>query len=124
GVQTCALPISLTINHEKIKDIQVLETIVNDETIYKHVTADDMKETIDRLSDDGDISDAGLVRLLKTHLTSISHYESKGAEEKIVKHMEDFQEVLTVQHEIGIISDEAYETLMNESDHLTEECKY
>lgn len=114
----------LTINPEKIKDIQVLETIVNDETIYKHVTADDMKETIDRLSDDGDISDAGLVRLLKTHLTSISHYESKGAEEKIVKHMEDFQEVLKVQNENGIISDEAYETLMNESDHLTEEWKY
>src|SRR5699024_4075346 len=42
----------LTLNHQIRKDIQVLETIVNDDTLYQRVTAGDMKDTIERLSDD------------------------------------------------------------------------
>lgn len=112
----------LTIDPTKIRDIQVLKTIVNDETIYKYVTADSLKEIVDSLADD--ISDASLVRLLKTHLTSVGHYADKGSEDKVIKHMEGLQKLLKLLSENGSISDKAYGTLMNESTYLIEEWKY
>lgn len=114
----------LTIYPEKIRDIQVLETIVSDKVIYQHVTIDSMKDTIDRLYADGDFANPGMVRMLKAHLTNVGRFMDKGREDKAVKHMEGFQKKLQIHQEKGHISDEAYQTLMDESEFLMEGWKY
>lgn len=114
----------LTIEPEKIKDIKVMKTIVNDETIYQYVTADHMVKTVERLSANEDISDTAIQRLFKTHLTSVSHFERKESSDKVIKHMKSFQELLKVQHDEGVITDKAHGVLMQEADSLIDEWRY
>ncbi|WP_160112601.1 gamma-glutamyltransferase [Salicibibacter kimchii] len=58
---------------------------------------------------------------LITHLNAVSHYENQEDAEKVVEHMEGgCKDLLNHQHDNDLISDEAYETLIDLTDDLIE----
>ncbi|WP_088052765.1 glycerophosphodiester phosphodiesterase [Virgibacillus dakarensis] len=55
---------------------------------------------------------------LKVHLTAVTQYEEKGLHEKVIKHMNGFNTLLNQQKENGLISDRAFNVLLDEATFL------
>lgn len=71
----------------------------------------EIQEKVDELIDSGDIADGKMARTLKMHLTTVEQFETKGENDKIVKHMENFYVLLDHQLEQDIISEHAHDVL-------------
>ncbi|WP_088052433.1 FIMAH domain-containing protein [Virgibacillus dakarensis] len=60
------------------------------------------------------------VRPLTLHLSAVSHYESKQLADKVVKHLKSFKPLLEYGLKNALISKDAYNTLMMNTDALIE----
>jgi subtilisin family serine protease len=80
------------------------------------ITADSMKTHVERFEDDGEFENAADARLLKTHLTAVSHYEDQGDASRVIRHMESFDLLLDHQLDNELISEKAYQFLKADSD--------
>lgn len=87
-----------------------------EETIL--TTASGMKERVERYEDDGEFEDSDAVRSLRVHLTAVSHYEEQEQAEKVIKHVEGFQDLLDHQQENDLISEKAFNILNHDADAL------
>lgn len=83
-------------------------------------TISDLKELVEEFEETGDISSDEAARALKLHLTALEHFERIGNDEKVVKHLNGFKDLLSHQNEEEQISEEAYETLTKGADTLIE----
>lgn len=77
-----------------------------------------MKELIVELEDEGEIDNDSASHALKTHLTAVEHFEKEGENEKVVKHMKGFNQLITQQQEAKHISKEAYSILKSNADYM------
>lgn len=92
-------PIYDPINPEPVEDAAELETLV------------------EKIATDGSIAEAA-VRPLTIHLKSVNQYEDQEKKTKIVKHMRGFKQLLAFHQEQGNIDEDAYETLVNQTNYL------
>jgi N-acetyl-anhydromuramyl-L-alanine amidase AmpD len=82
------------------------------------VSAADIKEIVQNFDDIGAFTNDQATRALQVHLSAVSHYEDKGAANKVIKHLNGFQLLLDHQQSNDLISNEAYETLISATDTL------
>src|SRR5690625_1966457 len=83
------------------------------------ISASDIKILVEQFEDDGAFADEDAPYALTLHLTAVGQYENQEEAEKVVKHMEGgFKDLLNHQQDNALISDEAYETLMEQADEL------
>lgn len=77
-----------------------------------------LKELVKRFEGEGEILNHDVARLLQTHLTSVGHYKDNGLMDKAIKHMDSFKQLVTYQKENKLISEQAYNALMEDVDAL------
>lgn len=82
------------------------------------ISANSMKERVERLAAEGAFESDSVARSLTLHLTAVGHYEQQEQAEKVVKHMESFEMLLNHQKENALISDEAYNALKADTEAL------
>lgn len=82
------------------------------------IRATDIKKQVQSLKEQEEIVDSYAAHILKRHLTAVSHYEDKEQTDKVVKHMKGFKRLVEHQKNEESISDDAYEKLKTDADHL------
>ncbi|WP_373895297.1 S8 family serine peptidase [Virgibacillus sp. CBA3643] len=80
-----------------------------------------MQRLVEQFNDDDEIANDETARMLDMQLTAIDHYAGTDQNEKAVKHMNNFKQVLDLQQDREMISEEAAETLHEYADYLIEE---
>lgn len=81
-------------------------------------TASGMKRLVEYLHNQDEIVENEAEHALKMHLTAISHYEQNDEGGKVVKHTENFKKLLDYQRDNDKISENAYDMLKTDADHL------
>lgn len=76
-----------------------------------NITTADLLMTIGDLEKQGEFENDQVVHDLNIHLTAVNHYEEKGLAEKVVKHMRNFESLLSHEKDEGLISEKAYNRL-------------
>ncbi|MBY7144680.1 gamma-glutamyltransferase [Virgibacillus sp. NKC19-3] len=76
---------------------------------------------VDELENNGEFDDEDAIRHVKTHLASLAHYENTENMDKAVKHLDGFKQLIAQQNDDGLMSDEAYNELVQAADVLLEE---
>ncbi|HLR03567.1 MAG TPA: endonuclease/exonuclease/phosphatase family protein [Virgibacillus sp.] len=84
-------------------------------------TASGMKKLVAYLRDHDEIMDNKTEHAMKMHLSAISHYEQIEEAEKVIKHTESFKTLLEYQRDKDMISEDAYNMLEMDADHLIRE---
>lgn len=112
----------------QIDSAEVIETLASDhlpvtaELTLKPgehpFTASGMKKLVEYLHNQDEISNNETEHALKIHLTAISHYEQNDEADKVVKHTEGFKRLLEYQQDNEMISEDAYDMLKTDADHL------
>ena len=82
-------------------------------TVYP-ASATHMQALVKFFEETGEIANRGAARALDVHLTAVNRFEETGAVEKVVKHLNGFQQLLNQQKENGFISEEAHDVLTSE----------
>jgi len=77
-----------------------------------------MKSRVELLTDEGEIVDASTAEQIDMQLTAIDHYAETGKEEKAVKHMNHFNQLLDVLQDEGMITEKASLILQQYADFL------
>ncbi|UJL47231.1 S8 family serine peptidase [Virgibacillus sp. NKC19-16] len=90
-------------------------------TIEQEASIAQMKSLVEQYNDDGEIADDETARMLDTQLTAIDHYAGSEQNEKAIKHMNNFKQLLDFQQDREMISENAVETLHEYADYLIEE---
>src|SRR5690625_808838 len=95
--------------------------ISNNKNLLPIASVSDLKNLVERYEESGDISSDEAIHALNLHLKALAQFEKSGDNKKVVKHLEGFKNLLDYQKEEGQISDEAYETLIDGADMLSDE---
>ncbi len=83
------------------------------------VTAESMALLVERFEEEGAFENEDTVHSLKLHLASVNRFEKQEDVDKVVRHMErGFKQLLVYQMDNGLISEEAYSTLMAQTNYL------
>lgn len=80
------------------------------------VEAEDIMDEIDRFEDNGEFDSDEVHQALQLHLIAVGHYENQEEDEKIVRHMEGFHDLLNNQLENDLISEKVYRHIGNQAD--------
>ena len=99
----------------------------NGKTIDKNINVsveapslDSMQQQVKNLQDDGEFT-KDVARSLEVHLTALKRYEETEQREKLLKHLNGFQNLLEYYRDKELISDYAYDFLMRNTEYLLEE---
>jgi hypothetical protein len=84
------------------------------------ITADEIIAMVEQFAEEGEFESDEAVHSLVTHLRAVSRYEDQGEAEKIIRHMEGFQVLLNHYKDNELVSDEAYDLLIENSNKLIE----
>src|SRR5699024_5617599 len=134
GVQTCALPISersdITGFDSNRTGNQELEISYeeNGKTIKESVqvsvkepSLDGMQQQVENFQDKGEIADESVARLLDVHLESVKRFEDTEQTSKVLKHLNGFNHLLDYQRDQELITEDAYDSLVQATLYLIEE---
>lgn len=102
------LPVSIPDSYEKGHGLDYIDT---------PLSADGMISLVADLVEAGEL-DKSLEHAMTLHLTAVAHYEKKGATEKVIKHMDNFNKLVNVQKEDGNLSHKAHSYLETEAKKL------
>ena len=102
-------PTNLTFTATSETDPNQTATGVN--VLLNDISAAGITALIERLQENGEISNASAARALTMHLTAVDRYELQAAGDKVVKHMDGFKVLLNQQKENGLITKKASQTL-------------
>src|SRR5699024_7583059 len=78
-------------------------------------SAEDIKTLVGQLEYEGSFASDTAPRALMRHLDAVSHYEDQEADEKVIKHMQGFNDLLDHQQNNELISAEAYNLLQSQA---------
>src|SRR5699024_10124123 len=87
------------------------------------INATSMRDLVVRFQEEEEFANDYVVRKLDIHLTSVEHYEKKGADDKVIKHVKSFKLLLDYQKNNKLISDKAYNTLTDNADYVIRKLK-
>lgn len=85
---------------------------------YSSYSASDIQNLVKQYAENGEFENDEAVRSLEMHLTAVSHYENQENGDKVVRHMGGFKVLLDRQHDNGLISSEALNSLQAHSEDL------
>ncbi|MFA1818911.1 hypothetical protein ACDX78_01695 [Virgibacillus oceani] len=78
-----------------------------------------MESLIERFEEEGSFENQDAAHSLKIHLAAVSRYENQEDFDKVIRHMEQgFKYLLDHQLDNELVSEEAYNTLMDHTDYL------
>ncbi|GAA0424338.1 hypothetical protein GCM10008934_13030 [Virgibacillus salarius] len=77
-----------------------------------------MKSLIDYYEQRGDLTNQQLINRTRLHLDILHYYEEKNRKDKMIKHLDSFVDLLTYQKNHQMISDEAYDVLVSDTEFL------
>lgn len=80
-----------------------------------------LNDMIEQFETEGEIPSDQAAHSLKLHLTAVRHFEQQEAVEKVVKHLENFKELLNYQKEQELISNKAHRLLQATTNDLIEQ---
>lgn len=83
----------------------------------------DMRDVLERFTNEGQFTNASDARLLSNHLTALERYEKQENSEKMVKHLEGYKLLLDHQRENDLIENEAYNRLNSDTNMLLDRWK-
>lgn len=83
--------------------------------------ASSMQEQVESLRDKGELADGNVARLLDVHLAAVKRFAETNQTEKVLKHLNGFQNLLEYKRNEGHLSDKAYDSLMHDTKYLVEE---
>ncbi|MFL0364502.1 amidohydrolase [Pseudobacillus sp. 179-B 2D1 NHS] len=104
-----------------IGEAKVLLTLFEGKEVFRHPTlinASYIKTLVEQFKKDGEISNHGAARSLQAHLDQAVRLEKREAAERVVKHMQKFNELLDKHKKNRVISEDAYNTLKIHTDSL------
>ncbi|MBY7143177.1 hypothetical protein KFZ56_08915 [Virgibacillus sp. NKC19-3] len=91
-----------------------------DPDLPEDITAAEIITMVESFAEEGEFESDEVVHSLVTHLRAVGHYEDQKETEKVIQHMEGFQDLLNHYKENALIADEAYDMLLAYSDKLIE----
>lgn len=83
-------------------------------------SAANMKTLVKYFADEGEFENDRDVRSLQTHLSAIERFEEKESVDKVIKHLEGFQQLLNYQKNNKVISNRAFGDLQTYTDYIIE----
>lgn len=83
--------------------------------------ADSMQSLVESLKDKGEFSEESAAESLDVHLAAVKRFEKTDQQEKVLKHLDGFQNLLDHQRDEELISDDAYDSLARNTEYLIEE---
>lgn len=89
-------------------------------TIERNTSVTHMQEIVAELSESGDVADDDTAHKLDMQLTAIGHYADSGQNEKAVKHMNNFKQLVDMLRDTDKLTEEAATTLHEHADYLIE----
>src|SRR5699024_11888115 len=92
------------------------ETIVDERV--KDV--DHMQNIVEMLKENGEIEGDATARMLNMQLIAISHYVDTDQEDKAVKHMNSFKQLVAMLQQTEKVTEEGASTLKEHADYLIE----
>lgn len=99
-----------------------------DNTVTKNIqvtvvepSLESVQQLVENLHDQGEIHEDDAARLLSIHLTAVKQFEDTGQTDKVLKHLNNFENLLDYQQNEELISDEAYDILKRSTQYLLEE---
>lgn len=84
------------------------------------LSAKGLKQLVDDLHGQGEIIDDQATRKLKIHLTTVERFEQRELQEKVIRQLHGFQELLTILREDKALTKKAYSYLETEGLKLLE----
>lgn len=112
----------------QIDSAEVIETLASDHLLVtadltlergEHpFTASGMKNLVEYLHNQEEISNHEAEHALKIHLSAINHYEKNDQADKVIKHTKSFKKLLEYQRNNDMISEDAYDMLETDANHL------
>jgi len=111
-------PSKLTLSATSETDSE--QVAVTEDVLLSEVSATSVKELIKMLEETGDI-DKEAEHALTVHMTAVQHYEKQGKEQKVIKHIEGFKQLIQHHSESDLITDKAFESLDDYTDILINE---
>lgn len=109
-----------TINPVLNTDVQLAKVTFSQKQNKDSLSAEKIKSYVEQFEENGEIDSESSAHSLNMHLTAVSHYEGNKLNKKVVKHMKGFKKLLDNQKEDKLISNYAYNTLMEHSNALIE----
>lgn len=100
----------------------------NDKTVKENIqvtvkepSIDGMQQQVENFKDNEEIADDHVVRMLDTHLVAVQRFEETEQMRKVLKHLNGFKNLLDYQRDQELMSDNAYQALVNGTMYLIEE---
>lgn len=87
-------------------------------TTSKSITSQNLIDQVKQFSENGEMTDEKVTRLLLTHLETVDQFEDQNKADKVIKQLEHFHILLDKQKEQNSISTKAYQTLRDGTDAL------
>lgn len=104
-----------------IGEAKVLLTMFEGKEVFLHPTfinASYIKTLVEQFEVDGEFANLGAVRSILAHLDTVVRFEKQEAADRVIKHMQSFNQLLDNHKKEGVISEEAYNTLKTHTDSL------
>lgn len=88
--------------------------------VSPNITASHIEATVDRYDELGKFANSSVARALKLHAKSLSLYESTGQYDKVIKHLNGFNQLLDHNSNNDLITNGVHEMLKGNADYLIE----
>lgn len=102
---------------DKSSDANKLSTNLTVSDVPLVENALDIKAHVEHFEKQGEFED-NVAHALKIHLVAVNRFEKKEVNAKVIKHMNSFKLLLEHYNEEAMISEDAYQALKEQSDHL------
>lgn len=105
----------------EINESKILLTLFEGKEVFRDPTFIDasyIKTLVGQFEKDGEFANHGAARSLQAHLDTVVRFEQQEAGESVVKHMQSFNQLLDNHKKVGLISEDAYDTLKTHTDFL------
>jgi len=106
-------------NHRQVTVDQTVDLVKAAANKGRVKTSEGMIEIIEKYESNEEI-DKKTARLLKTHLTSLDHFEKQNSDNKVIKHANGLKELLNHQLEEDLLSKDQHELLIATTENLIE----
>lgn len=83
----------------------------------------DVITLVQRYEEDGAFANPNVAHALSIHLESVSAFEESGSNEKVVKHLKGFKDLLAYQKENKLMSEETFHVLRADTNYLIKKWK-
>lgn len=93
------------------------QVAVTEDVLLSEVNATSLNQLVVSLGDLDEISTKA-ERSLVMHMTAVEHFEKQGKEQKVVKHLKGFKDLLQHYNDTDLVTDKAYEKLIAYADIL------